>query len=148
MNRDRARVLARLASLEGFREEQRRQQLTAAHTAAQSARKQEQQDTDMLLALESARTSAIHAAQADMARYALFTACTDAAMERLERSMASSAEAQAEVERASRLWTEQRARKDMADDRALRAHHEVIEDLDQKQAIDTLDRWLGRETGE
>jgi hypothetical protein len=147
VNRSRAQLLTRLASLERFREEWLRQELAVANTAALEAREQQERDGDVLRAMESIRTSAIQSSHADMARYALYSGCAEAAATYLERSMVASAEAGAEVERVSRLWTTQRARKDMADERAQKAGREVIEADEEREAIDTMELWLGRGAG-
>ena len=145
MSRQRADMLARLAALESFREERLRQELAAAHAVAADAARTEAKDEAALLAVEAARTAALHASRADMARYTLFAMCEDVAAAQLKRSAEASSLARDDLERASEAWAVGRARRDMVRERAEDARHEAKRAVFERTQSDSLDRWLSRD---
>jgi hypothetical protein len=145
MSAKRPATLARLAALEHFREERLRQQLATSHAAAEQARRRQASDESAWLAVEAARAATIASAQADTGRYLLYALCADAAAARLERSIETTAQAEAETERAAAAWAVGRARREMTAERASRARQEALREGERKTAADLLDTWLGRE---
>lgn len=144
--RDRAATLARFSALERFREERSRQQLAAAHAAAQAARAEKDRDEAALDAAERAREAALHHGAADMARYALYADCAMTAEAMLALSTYAMDRSEAELQRASWQWALARARRDMADERAVDAREEAERVADARTAVDMMDMWLARQT--